>query len=152
VSLSSSAVAGAAAGEGNYTSSAVKLLFSHLQMLGVLGIFKAKGTAVFNSVMSRPAEVVGGSVTSALPIKCALNSQAYGTFIATMVLPLLVPSIATVFLTPMVFISRHMVKKRNAEPIPTYSGRCGIPRVFARWRCLRVPMDAKTRAQWRERE
>jgi len=136
--------------EGEYSSSALKMLMSHLQMLGVLGIFKAKGTAVFNSVMSRPAELVGGSVTSAMPVKCALDSQAYGTFLATMALPLLVPIIASAFLTPMVLISRCMVKKRNAEPIPTYNGRWGIPRVLARWRFLRVPMDAKTRAQWRE--
>ena len=56
-------------------------------MLGVLGIFKAKGTDVFNEVASRPAEVVGGSFTSLLPIKCALNSQIYGPFLITMLLP-----------------------------------------------------------------
>ena len=136
--------------EGEYSSSALKMLMSHLQMLGVLGIFKAKGTAVFNSVMSRPAELVGGSVTSAMPVKCALDSQAYGTFLATMALPLLVPIIASAFLTPMVLISRCTVKKRNTEPIPTFNGRWGIPRFLARWRFLREPMDAKTRKQWRE--
>ena len=55
-------------------------------MLGVLGIFKAKGTATFNEIASRPAEVVGGSVTSMLPIKCALQSQIYGPFLLTMLL------------------------------------------------------------------
>ena len=47
-------------------------------MLGVLGIFKAKGTATFNKFVNRPAEIVGGSFTSVLPIKCTLGSQAYG--------------------------------------------------------------------------
>ena len=47
-------------------------------MLGVLGIFKAKGTATFNEFVNRPAEIVGGSFTSVLPIKCTLGSQAYG--------------------------------------------------------------------------
>jgi hypothetical protein len=65
---------------GDYSSVVNKILISHLQMLGVLGIFKAKGTAIFNEVVNRPAEIVGGSFTSVLPIKCALGSQVYGAF------------------------------------------------------------------------
>ena len=133
---------------GDYTQSALKMLMSHLQMLGVLGIFKAKGTAVFNSVMVRPAEVIGGSVTSVLPLKCTLNSQAYGTFIANIVLPWLVPIIASVFLVPMVLLSRATVKKRKTKLIPTFKGRFGLPTVLAKWKILRVPMTAKDRARW----
>jgi hypothetical protein len=60
-----------AAAKGEYGATVQKVAISHIQMLGVLGIFKARGTAVFNEVMARPAEVVGGSITSMLPIKCA---------------------------------------------------------------------------------
>ena len=136
--------------EGDYTSSALKLLMSHFQMLGVLGIFKAKGTDVFNEVMSRPAEIVGGSITSATFVKCAFNSQAYGTFIANMLLPCLVPLIASPFLLLKVIYTRLRLRKRNHEPIPNFRGRFGIPRFCATRKCLRVPMTPKDRALWRE--
>ena len=136
--------------EGDYASSALKLLMSHLQMLGVLGIFKAKGTAVFNDVMSRPSEVFGGSITSVTFVKCALDSQAYGTFIANMLLPCCVPLVASLWLIPLVLISRARMQKRNTEPIPIFKGRFGIPRALTKWKVLRVPMTAKERAQWRE--
>ena len=73
---------------GSFGATVQKLGLSHLQMLGVLGIFKAKGTKVFNDVMSRPSEIVGGSVTSLLPVKCLLNSQIYGPFFINMFLQL----------------------------------------------------------------
>ena len=136
--------------EGDYTSSAMKLLLSHLQMLGVLGIFKAKGTAVFNRVMARPSEIVGGSITTVLPLKCALNSQGYGTFLVNITLPWLVPIFASIFLLPAVLISRSRKSKRDAEPIPKFKGRFGMPRWFAKWRVTRIPMTAKDRKQWRE--
>ena len=63
---------------GEYGGVLRRIAFSYMQMLGVLGIFKAKGTATFNEFVNRPAEIVGGSFTSVLPIKCTLGSQAYG--------------------------------------------------------------------------
>ena len=72
------------------------------------------------------------------------------TFIANMTLPLVVPIIASIFLIPMVLISRCTANKRKTEAVPTFNGRWGIPRVLARWRFLRVPMDKKTFTQWRE--
>ena len=58
-------------------------------MVGVLGIFKARGTKVFNDVIGKASEVGGGSVTSILPIKCLLsaNSDIYGSFLLNMALP-----------------------------------------------------------------
>ena len=130
---------------GVFMATVQKLGLSFLQMLGVLGIFKAKGTEVFNEVMSRPSELVGGSVTSVTFVKCTLNSQAYGTFIANMILPWCVPIIALFFLIPFVAWSRMRMWKRNRAPIPVFRGRFGIPRVCARCRCLRVPMDDRVR-------
>ena len=54
---------------------------SFCQMLTVLGVFKARGTALFNELVQRPAAIVGGGVSSALPLKCLLNSQIYGSFL-----------------------------------------------------------------------
>ena len=90
-------------------------------------------------------ELVGGGVTSVTVVKCTLNSQAYGTFIANMILPWCVPIIALFFLIPFVAWSRMRMWKRNRAPIPVFRGRFGIPRVCARCRCLRVPMDDRVR-------
>ena len=127
---------------GYYANTTLKMLISHVQMLGVLGIFKAKGTAVFTKVMSQPSQVVGGSITSVLPLKCAMNSQAYGSFLANMTLPLLVPLIAVIFLAPMVLISRRIALRRLAKPVPAFKGVCNLPRRWVPCYCLRTPMTA----------
>ena len=67
--------------QGDHTGIVFKTLMSFCQMLTVLGIFKARGTALFNSVVRQPAQIVGGSLTSALPLKCIMKSQLYGGFV-----------------------------------------------------------------------
>ena len=98
--------------EGTYTATVQKMTLSHIQMLGVLGIFKAKGTATFNRIAGRPAEIAGGSFTSVLPIKCTLGSQAYGPFLLNMLLPILIPALIVIFLVPMKIIDATRRRRR----------------------------------------
>ena len=79
-----------------YVGTVQKLGLSFLQMLGVLGVFKARGTAVFNEVMSRPSEVLGGSFSSLLPLKCLMGSQSYGPFFVNMMLPIVILVLAMI--------------------------------------------------------
>ena len=56
-------------------------------MLGVLGIFKARGTKAFNEAIGKTSQIAGGSITSMLAIKCLLQTQVYGPYIVNMLLP-----------------------------------------------------------------
>ena len=165
-----------AAAPGEYGATVQKIGFSHLQvcgvkivmqrapkrrspfslsplfifqMLGVLGIFKAKGTAIFNEAASRPAEVVGGSVTSMLPIKCALQSQIYGPFLLTMALPFLLLSLAGLLLIPKYLGEKAMQKKRVGQVAPRFKVRCNLPRCIGCCRAMRKPMTAADIEEWR---
>jgi len=164
-----------AAAPGEYGATVQKIGFSHLQvcgvkivmqrapkrrspfslsplfifqMLGVLGIFKAKGTAIFNEAASRPAEVVGGSITSMLPIKCALQSQIYGPFLLTMALPFLLLSLAGLLLIPKYLGEKAMQKKRVGQVAPRFKVRCNLPRCIGRCRAMRKPMTAADIEEW----
>jgi hypothetical protein len=119
-----------------------------LQMLGVLGIFKAKGTAVFNEAALRPAEVVGGSFTSMLPIKCALQSQIYGPFLLTMALPFLLLALAGLLLIPIYLGKKAMRKKRVGQNAPRFKVRCNLPRCIGCCRAMRKPMTAADIEEW----
>ena len=139
-----------AAPKGEYGATIQKIAFSHLQMLGVLGIFKAKGTKVFNEVASRPAEVVGGSITSMLPIKCALQSQIYGPFLLTMSLPFLLIGAAALLLIPKIIGERLIRKCREGKVAPTFKGKFKLPRALAVCAILRLPMSAADEAEWHD--
>jgi hypothetical protein len=117
-------------------------------MLGVLGIFKAKGTSVFNEVASRPAEIVGGSVTSMLPIKCVLESQIYGPFILTMSLPFLLITIASLLLVPRAFCEKKLRTQRQGKEPPRFKGKMNLPRWMAFHRKLRLPMTEDDKTEW----
>ena len=144
VNLHSFAVA-----RGEFAATVQKIAFSHLQMLGVLGIFKAKGTDVFNEVASRPAEVVGGSFTSLLPIKCALNSQYYGPFLITMLLPFLLLIVAALLMIPKVLIEKRMRNGRADKEPPVFKGRMNIPHCIAVYRPMRLPVNGADVTAWR---
>ena len=118
-------------------------------MLGVLGIFKAKGTQVFNELMSRPSEIVGGSVSSLLPIKCALDSQIYGTFLLNMALPPTLLAITVLIMIPTALIEDRRRHRRKDSPPPVFKGIAGIPRCLAVHTLLRSPMDDDDIAEWR---
>ena len=117
-------------------------------MVGVLGIFKAKGTKVFNEVISRPSEVVGGSISTLLPIKCLFNSQLYGTFILDMVLPLILLGIAALIMIPTALVERRVRRGRTEAAAPAFKGKFNMPRCFAVHKLMRAPMSAEDVIAW----
>ena len=140
-----------AAPKGEYGATVQKILMSHLQMLGVLGIFKARGTQVFNDVVNRPAEIVGGSFTSLMPIKCALKSQVYGPFLLNMSLPFILLFIAAVIMIPKYLYEKFARQRRidNDDPVPTFKGVFNLPRVLAPFSFLRLPMTLADVKAWK---
>ena len=135
---------------GEYGGTVQKLAISHLQMLGVLGIFRARGTNVFNDVISRPAEVVGGSLTAVLPLRCALGLGYYGTFTLNMGLPWIILALAAVVLVPKTIGMRHEFERcRSAgQEAPAYKGKFGLPRCLAFFRCTRKEMEIADIEEW----
>ena len=114
------------------------MTLSHIQMLGVLGIFKAKGTATFNRIAGRPAEIAGGSFTSVLPIKCTLGSQAYGPFLLNMLLPILIPTLVVIFLVPMKIVEDLIRgRRRKRGKVPTFQGKWGLRKWMAPFKFCR---------------
>ena len=75
-------------------------------MLGVLGIFKARGTKVFNEMVGKTAEAAGGGLTSLMPIKCILETQIYGPFLVNMALPPLLGLVVMLAMIPITFSRR----------------------------------------------
>ena len=93
------------------TGVTLKLLMSFNQMLSILGIFKARGTAAFRQVVTWPTSILGGGVTSMLFLKCWLGSPLYAPFLMAMVLPF-VAFVATVLLS---LPKWHFERAREAE-------------------------------------
>ena len=89
----------------------------YIQMLGVLGIFKAKGTKIFNDVVGKSSEVAGGSLTSAVAIKCLLASQAYTPFVLNMILPLLSAVLIGIIMVPTTMVKRCMEASKRAREV-----------------------------------
>ena len=114
-------------------------------------VFKARGTQAFNDAMSRPAEIVGGSISSLLPIKCFLDSQSYAPFFINMLLPPGVIALASLVLVPTTFIERALRAHRNDAGVeaPAFKGKFNIPDFLACWRVLRQPMTEGDVAAWR---
>tara|TARA_B110000208_G_scaffold80164_1_gene102394 strand:- start:1153 stop:2379 length:1227 start_codon:yes stop_codon:yes gene_type:complete len=106
-----------------------KVALSHLQLLGVLGVFKAKGTSTFNTIISKPAEVGGGSLTKLQPISCTIGGewQAYGGFILNMSMPPVVLSVAALLVLPTWLIIGARQRKRTIEDAPTFGPKYGLP-------------------------
>jgi hypothetical protein len=117
-------------------------------MLGVLGIFKVKGTAVFNELVARPSEVVGGSITSLIPIKCALHSQIYGPFLTNLSLPPILIFFAALVVLPTAFLEKRKHQAREGKVAPRFRGVFGIPRKLAIAKCLRRPMTPSDVEEW----
>jgi hypothetical protein len=95
----------------------IKITMSFCQMLTVLGVFKARGTALFNELVQRPAAIVGGGVSSALPLKCLLNSQIYGSFMLNMATPILACIITALLIGP-VWIAKRVIEAMRASRPP----------------------------------
>ena len=93
-----------------------KQLFSFLQMLGVLGIFRASGTALFNEAITRPANIVGGSFSSLLPFKCAMMSQIWGPFLFNIATPFIALLTGAAIALPLTLSFRLAERQRRAFP------------------------------------
>ena len=91
-----------------------RIAFSYIQMLGVLGIFKARGTKVFNDAIGKSSEVAGGAVTKLMPIKCLLQSQSYGPFLLNMLLPVIFAALVAIILFPTTLIKRNEEERADA--------------------------------------
>ena len=98
---------------GEYGGVIRRIAFNYIQMLGVLGIFKARGTKVFDDARSKTYEVAGGSITSMLAIKCLLNTQIYGPFVVTMLIPIGAAVLIVLIMIPTTIIKRSLEKKRR---------------------------------------
>lgn len=92
-----------------------RIAFSYVQMLGVLGIFKARGTKAFNDAIGKSAEVAGGAVTKLMPIKCLLQSQSYGPFVLNMLLPAIFAVLVGIILIPTTLLKRNEEERADAS-------------------------------------
>ena len=91
---------------GEYGAIFRRIAFSYVQMVGVLGIFKARGTAVFNEAIGKTSQIAGGSLTSMLAIKCILRTQVYGSFLINMMAPPIVAVLIGIVLIPTTLVKR----------------------------------------------
>jgi len=96
----------------------IKIAMSFCQMLTVLGVFKARGTALFNELVQRPASIAGGGFSSALPLKCLLNSQIYATFAVNMLTPIAACALTAVLIGPVWLLKRIQEAVRASYPPP----------------------------------
>ena len=114
---------------GEYGGIIRRIAFSYIQMLGVLGIFKAKGTKVFSEMIGKTSQIAGGSVTSMLSVGCLLpliqgeSLQAYGPFLLNMILPPLLALLMGAVLLPTTIWRRRNERKRVVKDAKQRSRR-----------------------------
>ena len=94
-----------------------RLAFSYIQMLGVLGIFKARGTKHFHETVSESSQVAGGSLTAMISIKCLLNSQSYGPFLLNMALPILLSILTGLVMFPTTLVKKCLAARQRASDV-----------------------------------
>ena len=100
---------------GEYGGILRRMAFSYIQMLGMLGIFKARGTKVFNDAIGKSSQVAGGALTAWMPIKCMLKSDAVAPFILNLLLPALFAVLVIAILIPTTLIMRRAEKRARAS-------------------------------------
>jgi len=115
------------------TSVAFKMLMSYNQMLSILGIFKARGTAFFRKIVRWPTSIAGGGVTKALFVKCALNSALYFPFVLSMLTPIAALLTTCLVLVVKTLWERKQEARRQLEGID-------VEPPAARPRCMPVSM------------
>jgi len=72
----------------------LRQLLSHSQMLGALGMYKARGPAVFRQLVGW-VKTAGGAVVGFFPLVCATQTSFYGQFTLQMLMPVtILPAIA----------------------------------------------------------
>ena len=93
--------------------------------------------------------MLGGSITSLLPIKCLLNSQSYGPFFLNMFMPWILLTISGMFVLLRIVIERKLRSGRQEAVPPVFKGKFNLPRVCARWKPVRLPMTDEDIRAWR---
>ena len=106
---------------GEYGGVIRRLAFSYLQMLGVLGVFKARGTRLYNEIVGETSEVAGGGVAKIHAISC-LSMQTlgpgalvYAQFLIQMLLPVAAACFVAIVLIPTYLVSRGIDRRRKAK-------------------------------------
>ena len=131
--------------QAEYHTVIAKMLMSYSQMLMVLGIFKARGTDLFNELTQRPAEIIGGSVTSTFPIKCLVQSSLYRPFLINMLSPVLIAGATLLVIGPVWVIK--VMQRRTAGGLPVehpLSQKCDVTR------CRKRALTPWETMRWRE--
>ncbi|RYE99726.1 MAG: hypothetical protein EOO41_00635 [Methanobacteriota archaeon] len=72
----------------NQTAVLFRITVTYFQMLGSLGIFKARGTSTFRQLLG-VADTVSTSLFASAPVACLLRPSFYAQFSAMMALPLI---------------------------------------------------------------
>ena len=122
----------------------IKIAMSFCQMLTVLGVFKARGTALFNELVQRPASIAGGGISSALPLKCLMNSQIYGAFVMNMITPLAAITLTGFLIGPVFVCKRIQEAMRASHPPP----RPPDEKVVFFSCCARLKLEQWERGTW----
>lgn len=94
-------------------------------MLGVLGIFKARGTRVFNEWVGKTSEVAGGSISALTSVKCLFETQAYDPFIMNMLLPVAVAVSVLIIMIPTALLHRSNERYKQRMAIEMRTRREG---------------------------
>mgnify|MGYP006086239807 CR=1 FL=1 len=103
---------------GEYGGIIRRIAFSYLQMLSVLGIFKVRGTKTFNEFIGKTTEVAGGAITSGtmgMAIKCILDTQVYGRFLADMFIPLGAGILIALLTIPTTVVKRQLESYQRGQ-------------------------------------
>ena len=122
----------------------MKIAMSFCQMLTVLGVFKARGTALFNEIVQRPASIAGGGISSALPLKCLLNSQIYGTFVMNILTPIFACALTALLMGPVWIAKRVQEAVLASFPPP----RAPIEKIRVLCCCRTEKMASWERKMW----
>ena len=102
-------------------------------MLGVLGIFKARGTRVFNEWVGKTSEVAGGSISALTSVKCLFETQAYDPFIMNMLLPVAVAVSVLIIMIPTALLHRSNERYKQRMAIEMRTRREGAVLKFLQY-------------------
>ena len=133
-----------------------------LQMMGALGMMKARGTDFFNEVFSRPANQASGSISSVQFLKCVSGSNVYQPFVITMAAPIVLATVAAFIMIPINAIENQIRKRRRLKPIGDAPTR-KVPFVQKYWKgvlqyekllgpCAKSEMTEEDKADWKRLE
>ena len=143
-----------------------KSLFSFFQMVGALGVLKAKGTATFQEFVTGPSTTMGGSFSRQTFLKCLYGSAVYFGFLINMLSPIVIALVAALMMIPLSYVLNKLRTARRlasggsiGEPparklvlLPRIAPslyRFPVDKIPAFMHCLTRPMEDSDRREWR---